>query len=72
VFGALPATKCGLDFYQRDMVVFASDCPFDPEKGTMYPRMTLEIFESLDLSKTDREMIYYKNLEAVTGRKLVR
>jgi uncharacterized protein len=71
VFGAVPATKCGLDFYQRDKVVFASDCPFDPEKGTMYPRMTLEIFEALELSKTDREMIYYKNLEAVTGRKLV-
>ncbi len=34
--------------------------------------MTLEIFEKLDLSKTDREMIYYKNLEAVTGRKLVK
>ena len=72
VFGALAATKCGLDFYPRDKVVFASDCPFDPEKGTMYPRMTLEIFEKLELSKTDREMIYYKNLEAVTGRKLVK
>jgi uncharacterized protein len=71
VFGASSATKCGLDFYPRDKVVFASDCPYDPEKGTMYPRMTLEIFEKLDLSKTDREMIYYKNLEAVTGRKLV-
>ena len=45
VFGALPATKCGLDFYPHDKIVFASDCPFDPEKGTMYPRMTLEIFE---------------------------
>jgi predicted TIM-barrel fold metal-dependent hydrolase len=72
VFGAVPATKCGLDFYQRDKIVFASDCPFDPEKGTMYPRMTLEIFEALELSKADREMIYYKNLEAVTGRKLVK
>ena len=72
VFGAVAATKCGLDFYPRNKVVFASDCPFDPEGGTMYPRLTLEIFESLDLSKTDREMIYHKNLEAVTGRKLVK
>ena len=38
----VPATKCGLDFYQRDKIVFASDCPFDPEKGSMYPRLTLE------------------------------
>jgi uncharacterized protein len=72
VFGGVPATKCGLDFYPRDKVVFASDCPFDPEGGTMYPRVTLEIFEKLDLSQTEREMIYYKNLETITGRKLVR
>ncbi len=71
VFGAVPATKCGLDFYPREKVLFASDCPFDPEGGSMFPRMTLEIFDSLDLSKDDREMIYYKNLEAMTGRKLI-
>ena len=38
----------------------------------MYPRLTLKIFESLDLSKADREMIYYKNLETATGRTLVK
>jgi uncharacterized protein len=72
VFGALPATKCGLDFYQRDKIVFASDCPFDPEKGSMFPRLTLDIFDKLDLSQADREAIYYKNLETATGRKLVK
>jgi uncharacterized protein len=72
VFGGVAATKCGLEFYPRNKVLFASDCPFDPEGGSMYPRVTLDIFESLDLSKTDREMIYYKNLEAITGRKLVK
>jgi aminocarboxymuconate-semialdehyde decarboxylase len=74
VFGALPATKCGLEFFPHDKVVFASDCPFDPEMGSMYPRLPLAIFEKLDLSKTDRKMIYYKNLEAITEpayRKLV-
>jgi uncharacterized protein len=71
VFGGVPATKCGLEFFPRDKVIFASDCPFDPERGTMYPRLTLQILDSLDLSRTDREMIDYKNLEAVTGRKLV-
>jgi predicted TIM-barrel fold metal-dependent hydrolase len=71
VFGGVPATKCGLEFFPRDKVIFASDCPFDPERGTMYPRLTLQILDSLDLSRADREMIDYKNLEAVTGRKLV-
>jgi len=38
----------------------------------MYPRETLRILEALDLSKGDRDKIFYKNLEAVTGRKLVK
>jgi aminocarboxymuconate-semialdehyde decarboxylase len=71
VFTAAPATKAGLEFFPRDKVVFASDCPFDPEGGTLYPRETLRILESLDLSKADQDKIYFKNLEAVTGRKLV-
>jgi aminocarboxymuconate-semialdehyde decarboxylase len=72
VFTAEPATKAGLDFFPRDKVVFASDCPYDPEGGTMYPRETLRILDSLDLSKVDRDKIYFKNLEAVTGRTLVK
>ncbi len=72
VFTAEPATKAGLEFCPRDKIVFASDCPYDPEGGTMYPRETLRFLESLDLSKTDRDKIYFRNLEAVTGRMLVK
>jgi aminocarboxymuconate-semialdehyde decarboxylase len=72
VFTAEPATKAGLEFFPRDKIVFASDCPFDPEGGTMYPRETLRILDSLDLSPMDRKKIYFQNLEAVTGRKLVK
>ena len=71
VFTAESATKAGLEFFPRDKIVFASDCPYDPEGGTMYPRETLRILEKLDLSKADQDHIYFKNLEAVTGRKLV-
>jgi uncharacterized protein len=28
--GARAATICGLEFYDPDHVLFASDCPFDP------------------------------------------
>jgi hypothetical protein len=38
----------------------------------MYPRETLRILDSLDLSAADRKKIYFQNLEAVTGRKLVK
>jgi predicted TIM-barrel fold metal-dependent hydrolase len=72
VFGGVPATKCGLEFFPHDKVVFASDCPFDPEGGFMYPRVTLQILDSLDIPKEQRAMMDYKNLEAVTGVKLVK
>src|SRR6186713_3346736 len=71
-FTAVPATKAGLEFYPLEKIVFASDCPFDPEGGTMYPRQTLEILDSLNIPKADREAIDYKNLEKVTGVKLVK
>jgi hypothetical protein len=35
-------------------------------------RETLRILESLDLSKADRDKIFFRNLEAVTGRRLVK
>ena len=38
----------------------------------MYPRETLRILHSLDLSRADRDKIFFRNLEAVTGRKLIK
>jgi aminocarboxymuconate-semialdehyde decarboxylase len=72
VFGGKPATECGLAFYPTEKLVFASDCPFDPEKGTYYIRETLKIFDSLDLSKAKYKAIMHGNLEKITGRKLVK
>jgi aminocarboxymuconate-semialdehyde decarboxylase len=36
--GSASALRCGLDFFGADRVVFASDCPFDPEGGAMFIR----------------------------------
>ena len=72
VFGSRAATVCGLDFYGVDRVVFASDCPFDPEQGYGFIRETLKIIDGLDLSKANRDKIYYKNLEGLTGKTFVR
>jgi aminocarboxymuconate-semialdehyde decarboxylase len=68
-FTARAATVCGLDFYPSDKVIFASDCPFDPEKGTMYTRETLRIIDGIDMPKADKEKIWHGNLEAITGVK---
>ena len=46
--GARAPTVCGIDFFGADHVLFASDCPFDKEKGRGYIRATIEVMESLD------------------------
>jgi uncharacterized protein len=71
VFGSRAATVCGLEFFGADKVVFASDCPFDPEGGTQYIRETIAIIDGLDISRDDRDKIYFGNIEKLTGRTFV-
>jgi predicted TIM-barrel fold metal-dependent hydrolase len=61
LFGAYDATVCGLQFFGADKVVFASDAPFDPERGPMYIRETLAIVDRLPISEQEREQIYWRN-----------
>ncbi len=63
VFGSRAATDCGLSFFGVDRVLFASDAPFDPERGPMYIRETLRVLDELDLSEADRRKIYHENAE---------
>jgi len=65
LFGAYEATVCGLDFYGAANVLFASDAPFDPEKGPMYIRETIAIIDRLPISQDDREKIYWRNAAAM-------
>jgi aminocarboxymuconate-semialdehyde decarboxylase len=71
-FTAEPATKCGMEFFPIDKIVFASDCPFDPEGGSMYVRETLRILDKLQMDQATADKVFWKNLEAVTGRKIVK
>lgn len=59
--GSKSALRCGLDFFGVDHVVFASDCPFDPEHGPMFIREGIRSIEELDLSDEDREKLYLGN-----------
>ena len=61
LFGAREATICGLKFFGVDRVLFASDSPFDPEKGSAYIRSTIEIIDSLDIKPEKRQAIYEGN-----------
>jgi predicted TIM-barrel fold metal-dependent hydrolase len=62
LFGALAGTKCGLEFFGADMVMFASDVPFEPAPG-LYIRETIRVIEALGLSAGDKEKIYRTNAE---------
>jgi predicted TIM-barrel fold metal-dependent hydrolase len=61
LFGAYDATVCGLNFFGADHVLFASDAPFDPEKGPMYIRDTIAVVDRLPISHDERERIYWRN-----------
>ena len=62
MFGARAATRCGLDFFGADRVLFASDMPFDPTPG-LYMRETIRVIDSLELDDADRQRIYRGNAE---------
>jgi aminocarboxymuconate-semialdehyde decarboxylase len=62
LFGATAGTKCGLEFFGEDLVMFASDVPFEPAPG-LYIRETIRVIESLDLSAATKEKIYRTNAE---------
>ena len=67
VEGARAATVCGLDFFGAEHVLFASDCPFDKEKGPGYIRSTIAVIEMLGLSAADEARICHGNAQRLFG-----
>ncbi len=65
--GSAIGTRCGLEFFGAERVVFASDCPFDPEGGPLYIREMIRIVEELDISASDREKIFAGNISRIAG-----
>jgi predicted TIM-barrel fold metal-dependent hydrolase len=61
LFGARHAMECGLKFFGVDRVVFASDFPFDPEKGTFNIRETIKDVDALPITAAERQQIYEGN-----------
>jgi len=64
MFGALAGTRCSLDFFGVDQVLFASDMPFEPTPG-LYVRETIRVIESLDLTPDQKDRIYRRNAERI-------
>jgi aminocarboxymuconate-semialdehyde decarboxylase len=67
VEGARACTVCGIDFFTPDHVLFASDCPFDKERGPGYIRDTIKVLNSLGLPADDMEKICHRNAQTLFG-----
>jgi len=59
--GAAAPLACGIAFFGVDRVVFASDCPFDPEGGPMFIREGIRSIDELGLPEGDKRKIYFGN-----------
>ena len=61
LFGALPATECGLAFFGTERVLFASDFPFDPQGGALFIGETVRVVENMTASAEDKQAIFEGN-----------
>ena len=59
--GSLAGTRCGIDFFGCEHVLFGTDCPFDPQGGPQFIRDIIAVLDRLELSGRDRELIYSGN-----------
>jgi uncharacterized protein len=59
--GYTPALRCGLDFFGAERIVFASDCPFDPEGGPMFIREGIRSVGELGLAEEVARKIFHDN-----------
>lgn len=66
-FGSKAAIECGLAFFGADKLLFASDMPFDPERGPGYIRETLRAIDEMQLSHEERSQILSGNARRLLG-----
>jgi uncharacterized protein len=63
--GDAPATRCGHSFFTTDHCVFATDAPFDAERGRALIRDTIKAVNALDISAAERDRIFAGNARAL-------
>jgi predicted TIM-barrel fold metal-dependent hydrolase len=67
LFGSPPSIATAIAFFGIDHMLFASDSPFDPEKGPGYIRSTIADLGTLGLSDEDLGKVFAGNAERVLG-----
>jgi len=59
--GSLSGTRCGIDFFGCEHVLFGTDCPFDPLGGPLFIRDIIKVLDALDITADERAKIYNGN-----------
>lgn len=67
MFGAAHSLRCAIDFYGSDRILFASDSPYDPEKGPGYIRATIKNLQEIGLSEAEQDAIFSGNVIKMLG-----
>lgn len=57
----------GHDFFGRDHLLFGTDYPFGPERGRWFVREEIKAVEEMDISSSEREMVYSGNFKQILG-----
>jgi predicted TIM-barrel fold metal-dependent hydrolase len=63
LFGAPHGVRCALDFFGAEQILFATDFPFDPEKGSYNIRATIADLNTLALDANTRTAIEMGNAQ---------
>ena len=63
--GSVAATRCGHAFFTTGHCVFATDAPFDAEKGRMLIRETINAVNGLEIPKAEKDRIFAGNARAL-------
>jgi len=61
--GSRSGTRCGIDFFGCDHVLFGTDCPFDPQGGPLFIRDIIKVLDEIDVTEDERRKIYHLNAE---------
>ncbi len=60
-FGSQAAIECGKTFFGAEQLLFATDMPFDPQRGPGYIRSTLAAIQAMNLTDNERQLMLSGN-----------
>ena len=67
IYGSTPGLTCAYAFCGADHMLFGTDFPYDCQFGERYTRQTIQSVEQMNISDTEKKMIFEDN-----ARKLLR